>query len=137
MRLRNWLAGLTPEEADRVLTQPIMPYGDDKYDDVRCGQRRCLVQVVQPGVSAPMALAVALHQPTENELIGHFNARTRRTPAEQASVQRYERWLELRISPGYAYEALCERFGAARINAAIRQRLLRLALNRLPAPAHV
>lgn len=93
----HYLGTLTEVQEDRVLTvqmQPVLPWAPYESD---CGV--CLV-------------ATALgYSPS---WLGK----------DTGSAQPMRGYVNYRYSPAYRYEDLCERFGASRVNVAIRNRIL-------------
>lgn len=102
--LGHYLGTLTEAQEDRVLTlqmQPVLPWAP--YRD-SCGV--CLV-------------ATALgYSPSWIE-------------KDTGSAQPMRGYVNYRHSPAYRYEDLCQRFGAPRVNAAIRSRILSNRVRRM------
>lgn len=93
----HWLLTLTPEREERLLTQIFAPM----WHEPNSSCVRCMVLV---------AMDWAIGNPATG--IDEADVRDRQSPPGYNH------------SPGWRYEHLCERFGASRVNAAIRNRIL-------------
>lgn len=92
----HYLLTLTPEQEDRVLIRPFVPVGLGSSPDGAC----CLVMTA-----------------TGN--------RDQRVGANDEEIRYGERRRRVCYdAPGWRYEWACDRFGTARVNAAIRNRIL-------------
>lgn len=104
----HYLLTLTKEQEDRVLTRRFKPLFDGvplALDEEFAGCLMCAVTDTNWGPGCVL----------EPDDIGGARDNAR--------------------EPGYVYEALCERFGAPRVNAAIRNRILANRVRRALAPA--
>lgn len=117
----NWLNGLTTVQEDRVLTSPVEPYGIEA-----CPHTGRLMSA-EPG-NAPCLTEVADCQPP-----GTYRIPTNRVGGWRSQTERFsDKHL---ICVEGQYDQACYRFGVERVNGAIRNRILRNRLRRLPAPA--
>lgn len=96
----HYLLTLTPEQEDRLLTESFWPFNGDEEDEVN---NRCMIQCAE-GIQNPLRAAEKYHW----------------TPRKPILFRRHK----VNGNPADRYDDLCEKFGAERINAAIRNRIL-------------